>query len=133
MGMKMEYPFNFYVRGTYSPKLTDDLYEHQKEFEALSGGEKLSEKEHEILEEYKREMGQTPDPAVLEIAAAYAFFFKQCGNDAKVATLKTKDAKPFFSETQFVQGINRAKALVYKPTQEELKKMKDEFKRWEGA
>ncbi len=133
MGIKIGYSYGWYVRGNYSPELTKDLYGSMLRVESLSGEESLSQKESGILDEFESEMGRNPDPAVLEIAAAYAHFFKECGNSARDATIKTKEAKPFFSETQFVQGINRAKALVYHPSEEELKRMKDEFKAWESA
>ena len=132
MGVRLGYPFGLHVRGAYSRDLTEDIYQHRKDFEELAGEEKLSEKEIMLVNEFKEEMGK-PDPAILEIAATYAYFFKQQGMSARDATIKVKEMKPFFSEMQFVQGINRAKALVFKPTEKELKKMKDEFKAWEEA
>jgi len=132
MGVKMGYQYGWYVRGNYSPDLTKDLYENKDAFGRLSESEALSQKESKAIEEFLEEMGGRPDPAVLEIAAAYAYFFKQY-SDVKQAIVKTKEAKPFFSELQFVQGINRAKALVYKPTEEELKRLKAEMAPWEAA
>ena len=131
MGIKTDYHFNFYVRGTYSPELTNDMYRNKDAIQALSGGAHLSEKERKLLEEFKAEM-QPFDPAVLEIAATYAYFFKQ-SDDARFATIETKKAKPFFSELQFVRGINSAKGLVYQPTEEDLRKLREEMRAWDAA
>lgn len=133
MGLKIGYSYGWYVRGNYSPDLTKDLYTNAPAVESLSKGESLTQKEESILDEFENEMGKNPDPEVLEIAAAYAYFFKECGMSAHDATIKTKEAKPFFTEMQFVKGINRGKALVFKPTKEDLAELKKEMAPWEAA
>lgn len=132
MGLNMGFDYGFHIRGTYSPTLTAALYDNRKQVEAGSNGEKLSDKEIRLVEEFKEEM-EGLDPAVLEIAAAYAYFFKEQGMSAHDATIKTKEAKPFFTEMQFVKGINRGKALVFKPTKEDLAELKKEMAPWEAA
>jgi len=132
MGVKMDFRYGLYVRGAYSPELTEALYQHVAQVEELKGGEKLSAKEMEAIKEFNDEMDGL-DPAVLEIAATYAYFFKEKGFSAHDATIKTKEAKPFFTEMQFVKGINRGKALVFKPTKEELAELKKEMAPWEAA
>jgi hypothetical protein len=132
MGVKTGYAFNFYVRGTYSPALTEDMYRNKGMVQSLSHPENLSEREQKLVEEFRTEMGEL-SPAVLEIAAAYAYFFKEKGMGARDATIRTKEAKPFFSEMQFVKGINRAKALLFKPTAEDLKWLKKETEPWQQA
>jgi len=132
MGLNMGFDYGFHIRGTYSPALTAALYDNRKKVEGCSDGEKLSEKEIRLVEEFREEMAGL-DPAVLEIAATYAYFFKEKGFSAHDATIKTKEAKPFFTEMQFVKGINRGKALVFKPTKEELAELKKEMAPWEAA
>ena len=93
----------------------------------------MNQKENSVLDEFEAEMSKKPDPAVLEIAAAYAYFFKERGMSARDATIKTKEEKSFFSEMQFVQCINRAKDLVFKPTADDLAQLKKEMAPWEAA
>lgn len=132
MGLKTGYGFNFYIRGTYSPELTEEMYQNKQQIENLANAESLTEKELELVNEFREEMGKL-DPNVLEVAAAYAYFVKECGLSAHEATIKTKEAKPYFSEMKFVQGINRAKALIFKPSAEDLKKLREITSPWDAA
>ncbi len=132
MGMKTGFSYGLHVHGTYSPSLADELYNHQKNVEALKTDEKLSSAEMKLVEEFKEVMDEMK-PAVLEIAATYAYLAYEKKLPPKEARIALKEMKPYFSETDFTIGINRAKELLFKPTVEDLKWLKKEMAPWEAA
>jgi uncharacterized protein YwgA len=133
MGIKSGFSYSLYVRGTYSPDLTRDLYEHRADAESLKSNEKLTEQENKKIEEFNEVMQQRLTPSILEIAAAYAYLAYEQKMPSKGARIKLKEIKPYFSETEYTIGINRAKELIFKPTEEDLRKLREEMKGWDAA
>jgi len=130
-GVKTGFTFGLYVRGPYSPDLTEAFYSHRKEVEGLKGGSELNAKEKADVCELNALFSL--NASWLEVAATYAFFAYAQGLDPFTATIKVRELKPFFSEAQIAVGTSKAKEFLFKPTEKDLKEMKDEFSVWESA
>lgn len=130
MGFSIEYPFSLYVRGTYSPQLTQELYERKAEVEGLHTDYDLSQRESKMLAQLS-EASNNLDPTMLEIMATYEYFIKN-GRSNKEALTELKQLKPFFSEAKVAVGVSRAKQL-FPPAKTEVRKMKAEFAELEAA
>ncbi len=133
MGMDIGYNFGIYVRGAYSPDLTEDLYQSLPISDSLNLEGVLSASDEKILSEFKLSGILDMKSSILEIAATYADLVKIEGLRPNDALFKLKTLKPFFSEMDFVIGVNIAKELIFKPTEQELHELKSEFKSWESA
>ena len=68
-GIDLGYSCSLYVRGPYSPDLTQDLYAFTREFENLETGSRLNTQEKEAAGELGRIFGLKPVP--LEVGATY--------------------------------------------------------------
>ncbi len=130
-GIKLGFDYGLYVRGPYSPGLTKEIYLKKGDFEQLRTKEKLSPKEAEAVQETKAIFGEKP--ALLEVAATYAYFAYEQKRDAISAYKAVKRLKPFFSAVQIAIGVNKAKELLYRPTQEELEMLRKELAPWQAA
>jgi uncharacterized protein YwgA len=130
MGFSTAYPFSLYVRGTYSPELTRDLYEHKDEVEGLRTDYELPPKESRMLAQLL-EASNNLDPTLLEIMGTYEYFIKT-GKNSREALTELKNLKPFFSESKIAVGVSRAKQL-FPPDETEIRKMKAEFAELEAA
>ena len=133
MGVKTGFSFSLYIRGTYSPDLTAALYQHKTEVEAQETSEKLSSSELEHVRHLEEVMGGEFRPSIVEIAATYAYlayYLKMSSNGARI---KLRQMKSFYSEADFAVGINRAKELFFHPTEEDLRKLKEEMRTWNLA
>ncbi|MFH1056234.1 MAG: hypothetical protein V1717_00325 [Candidatus Micrarchaeota archaeon] len=130
-GVKLGFDFGLYVRGPYSPGLTKEIYSRKGDFEQLKTRTELSGKETEAAKELNEIFDAKP--AMLEIAATYAFFAYGQKQDPLTAQKNVKIMKPFFSETQLAVGINKAKEFLFVPSERLLKEMKKEFAPWEAA
>ncbi|RLG20354.1 hypothetical protein DRN67_00170 [Candidatus Micrarchaeota archaeon] len=132
MGVDFGYSFSLYVRGAYSPQLTEQLYDHQSELEALKASARLSKEELSKIAELKAVMTDA-SPAVFEIAATYAFLVNAYGMAPISAMRQVKEMKPFYSETDFALGFSKAKELISTVSSEELQKLKKEMEPWNRA
>jgi len=130
--MPLNYNFGLYARGPYSPTLTKEIYEHQKEIEQLQTKTQPNQTEKEKLTEF-HEIFPNPQPSILEIAATYAHFAYKEKQDPLTAKKNTKTMKQFYTETQLTIGINKAKQFLYQPTPQEQKEILNEFQPWQNA
>jgi hypothetical protein len=118
-GIDLGYSCSLYVRGPYSPDLTQDLYAFTSEFENLETGSRLNTQEKEAAGELGRIFGLKPVP--LEVGATYGYYALR------------QNSEPFYSEAQIALGISKAKQFLYKPTPEDLEELKKETGIWQRA
>ena len=130
-GIGTNYTFNLNVRGPYSPDLTKDIYDHDQELRRLDAHETLSDDELTRVEEFRRTVELKPSQ--LEVAATYAYFAYEKGDDAITSTARVREMKGFYPEAQIALGISRAKQLFFKPTKADLESLKAEAAPWEIA
>lgn len=130
-GVKTECLYDLYVRGPYSPELTQKEYSEQHAFEHWETTDELSQKEKESIHELKEIFDLKA--SWLEVGATYAYFVERRKEDPIMALKSVKRLKPFFSETQVALGISKAKEFLFKLTASEQEEMKREFSNWESA
>jgi len=124
--------YGLYVRGPYSPSLTNCMYQERNKLESLKTNAKLNSLEEKKIQEFN-EIFSELTPGVLEIAATYAYFIFKRNETPKEALLKVKEIKGFYPEAQIALGISKAKQFLYEPTKQEIEDMKKEFSAWETA
>ena len=132
MGVDLGYSFSLYVRGAYSPHLTEQLYAHQPQLEALKTPIRLSKEELGKVALLKEVM-EGASPAVFEIAATYAFLTMAYGKSPMDAMREVKAMKPFYSEVDFALGFSKAKQLISDITQADLKALREEMEPFDRA
>ena len=130
-GIDLGYSCSLYVRGPYSPDLTQDLYAFTHEFETLETGSRLSPEEKEIAGKLARIFGLKPVP--LEVGATYGYYALRQNSDPLEASRQVKRLKPFYSEAQIALGISKAKQFLFEPTQKDLEDLKKETGIWQRA
>jgi len=131
VGINLHYPFSMYVRGPYSPALTEDLYANKNMVNNLKTDYSPTEKEKTQLQTLF-ELSNELDPSVLEIMSTYAFLVHKLKKDERQAIIDLKKLKSFYSEGRIAVGMSRAKQL-FKPSEKEIEQMKAEFNEWEAA
>jgi hypothetical protein len=130
-GIDLGYSCSLYVRGPYSPDLTQDLYAFTREFEMLKTESRLNSDEKETAGELGRIFGLKPVP--LEVGATYGYYAMRQNSDPLEALRQVKRLKPFYSEAQIALGISKAKEFLFKPTQKDLENLKKETGIWQRA
>jgi uncharacterized protein YwgA len=130
-GINLGYPRSIYVRGPYSPELTDDLFGFTSDFENLETGSRLSATEKEIAGDLGRIFGLKPVP--LEVGATYGYYSLRQNCDPLEALQQVKRLKPFYSEAQIALGISKAKEFLFRPTHKDLEELKKETGIWQRA
>jgi uncharacterized protein YwgA len=130
-GIDLGYPCSIYVRGPYSPELTEDLFEFTREFENLETRVRLSAEERETAGDLGRIFGLKPVP--LEVGATYGYYSLRQNCDPVEALRQVKRLKPFYSEAQIALGISKAKEFLFRPTQRDLEELKKETGIWQRA
>ena len=130
-GIDLGYSCSLYVRGPYSPDLTQDLYAHTREFGNLETGARLNPEEKEAAGELLRIFGLKPVP--LEVGATYGYYAIREDCDPLEASRRVKRLKPFYSEAQVALGISKAKEFLFKPTEKDLEDIKKETGIWQRA
>jgi uncharacterized protein YwgA len=130
-GIDLGYSCSLYVRGPYSPELTQDLYAFTGDFENLKTGSRLTMEEKETAGELLRIFGLKPVP--LEVGATYGYYALRQNSDPLEASLQVRRLKPFYSEAQIALGISKAKQFLYKPTPQDLEELKKETGIWQRA
>jgi len=130
-GINLGYTCSIYVRGPYSPYLTQDLFEFTSEFENLKTDVRLSTAEKETAAELGRIFGLKPAP--LEVGATYGYYALRQNCNPLEALRQVKRLKPFYSEAQIAIGISKAKEFLYKPTQKDFEELKKETGIWQRA
>jgi len=130
-GINLGYSSSIYVRGPYSPDLTQDLFEFTNEFENLKTDIRLTAPEKEAAGELGRIFGLKP--VLLEVGATYGFYALRQNCDPLEALRLVKRLKPFYSEAQVALGISKAKEFLFRPTPKDLKDLKEETGIWQRA
>jgi len=130
-GINLGYSSSIYVRGPYSPDLTQDLFEFTNEFENLKTDIRLTAPEKEAAGELGRIFGLKP--VLLEVGATYGFYALRQNCDPLEALRHVKRLKPFYSEAQVALGISKAKEFLFRPTPKDLKDLKEETGIWQRA
>jgi len=130
-GIDLGYSCSMYVRGPYSPDLTQDLFGFTREFENLETGSRLTTAEKETADDLGRIFGLKTVP--LEVGATYGFYTMRQNSDPLEASRQVKRLKPFYSEAQIALGISKAKEFLYKPTRKDLEDLKKETGIWQRA
>jgi len=130
-GIDLGYSCSLYVRGPYSPDLTQDLYAFPAEFAALDSGSRLTLQEKETAGELGRIFGLKP--VSLEVGATYGYYTLRQGSDPLEAVRQVKRLKPFYSEAQVALGVSKAKQFLFTPTTQDLEALKEETGIWQRA
>lgn len=130
-GIDLGYSCSLYVRGPYSPDLTQDLFAFTREFEQLKTGERLTAEEKEAAADLGRIFGLKPVP--LEVGATYGYYAVRQKSDPLEASRQVRRLKPFYSEAQIALGISKAKEFLFRPTRKDLENLKTETAIWQRA
>ena len=130
-GINLGYPCSIYVRGPYSPTLTEDLFSFKNEFKNQKTSVRLSSTEKETAGDLGRIFGLKPVP--LEIGATYGYYAIRQNCDPLEALRQVKRLKPFYSEAQVALGISKAKEFLFRPTPGDLEELKKETGIWQRA
>ena len=130
-GINLGYPCSMYVRGPYSPNLTEDLFEFKNEFENLETESRLKPAEKETASDLNRIFGLKPVP--LEVGATYGYYVLRQNCDPLEALRQVKRLKPFYSEAQIAIGISKAKEFLFRPIHKDLEELKKETGIWQRA
>ncbi len=130
LGVKMNFEYNLYLRGPYSPSLTKSLYANKKEFDKLEPRIPLSAPEKERIQKFRRVIDLLPSE--LEIVSTYTFLTSESGLDEDDAIRRLKQLKPFYSEAQVAVGISKSKQLFFKPTVADLEAIRRETAAWDA-
>jgi len=130
-GIDLGYSCSMYVRGPYSPDLTQDLFAFTREFEKSKTGAQLDPIEKKAADDLGRIFGLKPVP--LEVGATYGFYTLRQKCDPPEASRQVKRLKPFYSEAQIALGISKAKEFLFKPTKKDLEELKKETGIWQRA
>jgi len=130
-GINLGYSCSMYVRGPYSPDLTQDLFEFTSEFEDLKTDVRLNAPEKETAGELGRIFGLKTVP--LEVGATYGYYTLRQNCDPLEALRNVKRLKPFYSEAQIALGISKAKEFLFRPTRKDLEDLKKETGIWQRA
>ena len=130
-GVNLGYPYSIYVRGPYSPDLTEDLFAFKNEFENLETGSRLSAAEKETAGDLGRIFGLKPVP--LDVGATYGYYALRQNCNPLEALRQVKKLKPFYSEAQIAIGISKAKEFLFRPTPGDLEELKKETGIWQRA
>jgi uncharacterized protein YwgA len=129
--INLGYPCSIYVRGPYSPDLTQDLFEYHTEFEHFTTESRLSATEKEIAGDLGRIFGLRP--VLLEVGATYGYYALRQNCDPLEALRQVKRLKPFYSEAQIALGISKTKEFLFRPTPGDLEELKKETGIWQRA
>jgi uncharacterized protein YwgA len=130
-GISLGYPCSIYVRGPYSPELTEDLFGFTSEFENLKTEARLNAAEKETARDLGRIFGLKP--VHLEVGATYGYYALRQNCDPLEALRQVKRLKPFYSEAQIALGISKAKEFLFHPTHKDLEELKKETSIWQRA
>jgi hypothetical protein len=130
-GIDLGYSCSMYVRGPYSPDLTQDLFAFTREFEKLKTDARLDPAEKATAGNLGRIFGLKPVP--LEVGATYGFYTLRQNSDPLEASRQVKRLKPFYSEAQIALGISKAKEFLFKPTKKDLEELETETGIWQRA
>jgi uncharacterized protein YwgA len=131
LGVRLGYKgtFSFYLRGTYSPTLTKDLFQMQ--------GQDHDETELKLSAADRARIARLVStvqlrPHMLEVMAAYRFLRTQ-GKSEDEAIRKIKATKPFISERDVAIGISKCKGIFPEIAPRDLEELDQEMAPWDAA
>ncbi len=130
-GIDLNYQFNFYIRGPYSPNLAIDYYSNSPVRFADENSKSLSDEETAIVHQVDQIFGKSP--SLLEIGATYGFVLQKMDVSPTDALKIVKQKKGFYPDSQIAKGISKAKQLLVTPTEEDLIWLKNEVAPWQRA
>ncbi len=130
-GVDLNYPCHLYVRGPYSPALTQDIFNNTGRISKFQTDEILDETTTIIVDRLKNIFGLSAN--LLEIGATYGFYNTALRYDHPASIQELKRIKPFYSSAQIALGISKAKEFLFDPSDQDLHDMKEEFKAWQDA
>jgi uncharacterized protein YwgA len=127
-GLDMGYDFGMYLRGPYSPSLTQDLFDDP----TMQGPkEGLSDEESGMVRELVEKFGNSP--VELEIAATYAYLRGVENRSAFDSWDTTWKLKSFYTKGTVAIAISRTIQYLFPPPPELIEDVKREFADMERA
>lgn len=120
--------FSFYLRGTYSPTLTKDLFAATAAARPMAPT--LTQADKARIARFRAAIPLRPH--VLEVVAAYRFLRKK-GHSEDDAVRLLREAKPFLSPRDIAVGISKAKGILPEVTQADVASLNDEMAAWDAA
>lgn len=130
LGIRLGYrgTFNFYLRGTYSPRLSNDLF--QTPPQVSKANQDLSPEDRARLATLVSAVELRPH--MLEVMAAYRYL-RSHGKSEAEAIRTIKVTKPFISERDVAIGISKCKGIFPEFTDQDLADLDDEMAPWDAA
>jgi uncharacterized protein YwgA len=130
-GIDLNYQFNFYIRGPYSPNLATDYYTNSMVLNEHKNSIVLTDEETEIIHLVDQIFGKSP--SLLEIGATYGWVLQKMDISPTDALKIVKQKKGFYPDSQIARGISKAKQLLVTPTEEDFLWLKNEVGPWQRA
>lgn len=130
LGVKLGYQgsYNFYLRGTYSPTLTMELFHPNDSPPTVAATLTPDESKKAV----RLAEATALRPHVLEVMAAYRFL-RKAGRDQDETVRLLKTHKPFISPRDVAIGISKCKTLWPEITTEDMESLQEEMKPWDRA
>ncbi len=127
LGVELGYrDYNFYMRGTYSPRLTKDLFDEKKNIQKL-------ELDAEDRKKIQR-LHETVDlrPHLLEVMAAYRFLRSHGTSEPRSIGI-IKNTKPFLSDRDIAIGVSKCKGIFPETSPQDFNALQEEMGPWDDA
>lgn len=126
LGVKLGYEktFSFYLRGTYSPTLTKDLFQAKPSAYSLTQADKVRIAKLRSAVELR--------PHMLEVMAAYRFL-RTKGKTETDAIQALRATKPFLSPRDVAVGVSKCKGIFPEVTQADADSLNQEMAAWDAA
>lgn len=121
--------YSFYLRGTYSPTLTRDLF-RDAESKKPHRDAGLTDEERKTI----RRLAETTKlrPHILEVMAAYRYLRRhEKSQDEAVRMIRTH--KPFISPRDLAIGVSKCKSLWPEISQADADSLREEMRPWDEA
>lgn len=131
VGLAAPYRFSLYVRGTYSPELTRDLFENEQGSKERPKRDVLSKRDLEAIARLRKHIELRS--AQLEVAATYHYLRYVEGRSEDDSIRRLKDLKPFIPEREVVLGISRVKQLFPQVSAKGVEDLRSEMAPWDEA
>lgn len=127
LGVDLGYrDYNFYMRGTYSPSLTKDLFKENEEVAKAD----LNAEEKAMIQRLRETVEMRPH--LLEVMAAYRFLRSHGKSEARSIGL-IKRTKPFLSDRDIAIGVSKCKGIFPETRQEDFEALQEEMGPWDEA
>ena len=133
MGVPLGYrgTYGYYIRGTYSPTLTKDLFEARNLGLLVAPRPALSHADEGKIDYLKK--GMELRAHQLEVAAAYRYLTAERGMTPEQALRDIKTNKSFIPEKEIALGISRCKQMFPQQTASDIDALESEMAAWDAA